>query len=92
MAAGCEGGINKFRSLIRNLFSLSEPFVGFDRNWDNLEKKYGKVLLKSIKNYWSSENQNKLKIQSEAINATYSWDVRSAEWKDFFNEIRDLKN
>ena len=90
LAAGCE-------VVTTNLGALSEtcsPFgkiVGFDRNWDNLEKRYSKVLLKSIKNYWSSENQNKMKMQSEAINATYSWDVRSIEWKNFFNEIRNLK-
>ena len=58
---------------------------------DNLEKRFSKVLLNSIENYWSDENQNKLKLQRETINATYSWDVRSIEWKNFFNEVRELK-
>ena len=48
-------------------------------------------LRKLIQNYWSSENQKKLKLQHEIINATYSWDVRAAEWKKFFNEARELK-
>ena len=56
-----------------------------------LEKKYSKVLSNSIKNYWSAENQKKLKLQRETINATYSWNVRSIEWKNFFNEARELK-
>jgi glycosyltransferase involved in cell wall biosynthesis len=90
MAAGCEVVSTNLGALYETCSPFG-TFVGFDRNWDNLEKRYGKVLLKSIKSYWTSENQNKLKMQSEAINTTYSWDVRSIEWKNFFNEIRDLK-
>ena len=90
MAAGCE-------VITTNLGALYETcapfgtFVNFDRNFENLEKRYSKVLLKSIKNYWSDENQYKLKLQSDTINATYSWDVRAEEWKNFFNEARELK-
>ena len=90
MAAGCE-------TVTTNLGALYETcspfgtFVNFDINFDNLEKKYSKILLKSIKNYWSSENQKKLELQRETINATYSWDVRSVEWKNFFNEARESK-
>ena len=91
MAAGCE-------VVTTNLGALSETcssfgtFVNFDRDFDNLEKKYGEVLLNSIKNFWSNENQDKLKLQSEKINATYSWNVRSVEWKSFFDEARKLKS
>ena len=71
MASGCE-------AITTNLGALYETcspfgtFVNFDRNFDNLEKKYKKVLISSIENYWSDKNQDKLKLQVKTINSTYS--------------------
>ena len=90
MAAGCEIVTTNLGALYETCSPFG-TFVNFDSNFSNLEKRYSKVLLNSIKNYWSDENQNKLRLQRETINATYSWDVRSLEWKNFFNEIRELK-
>ena len=87
MAAGCEVVTTNLAALYETCAPFG-TFVNFDRNFENLEKRYKKVILNSIKNYWSEENQNKLKLQRETINATYSWDVRSVEWKNFFNEVR----
>ena len=36
----------------------------------------------------TDENQKILKLQRESINSKYSWDIRSIEWKNFFDEIR----
>ena len=90
MAAGCEVVTTNLGALTETCSSFG-TFVNFDRNFDSLEKKYSEVLLNSIKNFWSNENQNKLKLQRETINATYSWNARSIEWKNFFNETRALK-
>ena len=90
MAAGCEVVSTNLGALYETCSPFG-TFVNFDRNFDNLEKRYSKALAYSIKNFWSDENQNKLKLQRETINSTYSWDVRSLEWKKFLNEARELK-
>jgi len=90
MAAGCE-------VVTTNLGALNEtcsPFgkiINFEKNPEDLEKKYGEALLDSIKNFWSDKTQKKLKLQRETINSTYSWEVRLVEWKNFLNKARELK-
>ena len=91
LAAGCE-------VVTTNLGALNETcspwgnIINFERNPHDLEKKYSEALLYSIKNFWSEENQKKLKLQRETINKKYSWNERSVEWENFFNKIRKLKN
>ena len=90
MAAGCE-------VVTTNLGALNEtcsPFgtiINFEKRPEDLEVKYSEALIKSIKSFWSEEKQKKLKLQRETINSTYSWDVRSNEWKNFFDKARKLK-
>jgi glycosyltransferase involved in cell wall biosynthesis len=90
LAAGCE-------VVTTNLGALNEtcsPFgkiINFEKKPEDLEIKYREALLDSIKNFWSEETQQKLKSQREIINNTYSWDVRSEEWKNFFYKIKKLK-
>ena len=90
MAAGCDVVTTNLGAL----YETCSPFgtlVGFDRNFDNLEKKFSRALINSIENYWSENNQKKLKIQSEIINTTYSWKTRLLEWKNFLNGARKSK-
>ena len=87
MAAGCEVVTTNLGALYETCSPFA-TFVNFDRNFSNLEKRFSKILLNSIENYWSDENQKILKLQRESINSKYSWDIRSIEWKNFFDEIR----
>ena len=90
MAAGCEVVTTNLGALYETCAPFG-TFVGFDRNFDNLEKKYEAALANSIENFWSDENQKKLKLQYETFNITYSWKVRSLEWKKFFNKIKNTR-
>tara|TARA_Y100000590_G_scaffold469278_1_gene655922 strand:+ start:1788 stop:2771 length:984 start_codon:yes stop_codon:yes gene_type:complete len=90
MAAGCEVVTTNLGALYETCSPFG-TFIGIDRDFNNLEKKYSKALLSSINNFWSEDNQEKLKLQSKVINMTYSWEARSIEWKNFFNEARKLK-
>ena len=88
MAAGCEAVVTNLGALYETCSPFG-TFVSFDRNFDNLEKKYEATLLNSIKNYWSNQNQDKLLLQYKTINSTYSWEVRSKEWKNFLDKVRN---
>ena len=91
MAAGCQIITTNLGALYETCSPFAN-FVNFDSNFNNLEKRYSKALKDAVNNYWSDKNQSILKLQSETINATYSWDVRVLKWKSFFNEIRNFKN
>jgi glycosyltransferase involved in cell wall biosynthesis len=90
MAAGCEIVTSNLGALYETCAPFA-TFVGFDSNFDNFEKKYQKALEHSVKNFWSKENQKKIRFQQEVINLTYSWTVRSKEWISFLEEARKLK-
>ena len=91
MAAGCE-------VVTTNLGALNEtcsPFgkiINFEKSSEKLEKNYSEALLDSIKNFWSDKTQKKLKLQRDKINSTYSWEARSSEWNNFFENARKSKS
>ena len=91
MAAGCEVVTTNLGALIETCSPFGN-IINFEKTPDKLEKTYKKALQESIKNFWSDSMQKKLKLQRETINSKYSWDVRSVEWRDFFEKIRNIKN
>jgi UDP-glucose:(glucosyl)LPS alpha-1,2-glucosyltransferase len=91
MAAGCEVVTTNLGALYETCSPFAN-FVNFDNDLSNLEKRFGKALSSSVKNYWTEENQHKLKLQSEIINNLYSWNIRSVEWQNFFDQVKNLKS
>ena len=88
MAASCE-------IVTTNLGALHETcspfgkFVNFNKNLNILEKDFLNSLEESIQNFWSDENQKKLKQQHEEINKLYSWESRKNEWINFLKKINN---
>ena len=86
MAAGC----NVVTTSLGALYETCSPFgkfITFDKDFENLEKKFEIKLIECIENYWSNENQELLKLQVGTINKTYSWNERSKEWINFLKQF-----
>lgn len=87
MAAGCQMVTTNLGALYETCAPFG-TFVGFDKNLNNLSKKYELKLIDSINNFWSKNNQDLLNLQRETINRTYSWETRSKEWIDFLSSVK----
>ena len=87
MAAGCEVVTTSLGALNETCFPFGK-IINFEKKPEDLEIKYSKALLESIKNFWSDETQEKLRLQRKTINSTYSWNTRSVEWKNFFDSVK----
>ena len=87
MAAGCEVVTTNLGAL-KETCSPFAKFVNFEKNLHNLELNYLSSLIDSINNFWSEDNQQKLKKQTEKINQIYSWETRKVEWIDFLKKIK----
>ena len=87
MAAGCEVVSTNLGALYETCSPFG-TFVGFDRNFKNLEKKYTETLLHCIKNYWTKEHKEKLQLHHKTINSIYGWNTRSEAWKNFLNMVK----
>ena len=87
MMAGCQIVTTNLGALYETCAPFG-TFVSFDKNLNNLSKKYEIQLINSIENYWSNENQELLKLQSKTFNLAYSWDARSKEWINFLKSLK----
>ena len=79
------------RVLVINKINLQETLeqIRIDKDLQNLEDKFQTKLSECIENYWSNENQELLRLQTETINKTYSWEERSKEWIGFLKKLKN---
>ncbi len=83
-AAGCRIVTTNFGALPETCDQYA-TYVNYTDNFDDLAEDYADVLNKTIDNYkFDSYN---LELQSQWFNNYYSWNNRSQEWINFFNEI-----
>ena len=64
MAAGCEVVTTDLGALKETCLPFAK-FVNFEKNLHNLELNYLSSMIDSINNFWSEDNQQKLKKQRE---------------------------
>ena len=90
-----EAGMAGLRLVSTNLGALYETInswgrlVSYDSNKKNLARKFAFALNKSIDEYWTKENQAKLKEQHAYYKTFYSWESRITEWKHFLQQVRN---
>lgn len=53
-------------------------------NEKEIAEEYAKLLNYSIDNYWSNENQELIREQSDYFNKYYNWERRAKEWDRLF--------
>ena len=91
--AAIEAGMAGLNIVTTNIGALPETcgawakFVSYDANKRNLIRKFSHALDSSINKFWSEENQDKLRKQSDYFNRFFSWDSRIPEWENFLKQI-----
>lgn len=85
-AAGC----NLVTTNIGALYETGAEYaklVPIKSSEQDIISSYAEALNHSIDNYWTNENQNHIKEQSDYFNKFYSWERRAKEWNEFFEKV-----
>ena len=65
-------------------------YIPYGPNREVMGKRFAAILNQEIDAYWSKETQTHIKAQSEHYNKFHTWPVRIKEWKNFFNNIKNV--
>lgn len=88
-----EAGIAGCNLNVSSLGALPETGMGFPKfsiitqERQDFVKNFADDLNETIDNYWTVENQEKIKKQSQRFNEIYSWDVVKHDWERLFNRL-----
>jgi glycosyltransferase involved in cell wall biosynthesis len=63
-------------------------YIPYGPNRDMMADRFAYELDNAIDNYWSTETQAKIRLQSQHYNALHTWPIRAQEWQNFFDKIR----
>lgn len=87
LTAGCQVVTTGYGALPETCGDWA-TYIPYGPNRDMMADRFAFELNKAIDNYWTEENQAKLRLQNQHYNAHHTWPVRIKEWQDFFNRIR----
>lgn len=90
LAAGCKVACNNLGALPETCGTWAD-IVTYDNDKQKTIKKFKKLLIQTLDNYWSEETQSKLQDQVQYYNNYWSWDTRIIQWNKLFNRLMEMK-
>jgi len=87
LTAGCQVVTSGYGALPETCGDWA-TYIPFGPNREVMAERFAYELNKAIDNYWTDENQENLRLQSQHYNKHHTWPVRAKEWQEFLNRIR----
>lgn len=85
LAAGCKVVTSSFGALPETC----GPWADYIPAANDMADRYLALLNRAIDNYWTTDNQTKLRQQVSFYNRFWTWDARIHEWKQFLNQYKN---
>ena len=85
-AAGCSLVTTNLGALLETGSEYAK-MIEIQSDVKTLAINYAKALNEAIDNFWTIENQELLKEQSDFYNKYYSWERRALEWNALFDKL-----
>lgn len=86
MSAGCNVVCPNFGALFETCANFATMY-GFNENNNIHANQFINILSMSIRDYWTENNQNKLKFQKIYFDNYYNWELRGAQWNGLLSSL-----
>jgi len=86
MSAGCNVVCPNFNALFETCANFATMY-GFTENFNDHANQFINILSMIIQDYWTENNQNKLKFQKMYFDNFYNWDLRGAQWNALLGSL-----